>query len=89
MGKHTWGNKYSTTAEWASSSSLQFLNFIPDHPISASNILLLQSVVEVHNARRQNRDINYYDCLEEIKNVLDIHMSTLILLIQFGGSLFQ
>lgn len=45
-----WGNKYSTTAEWVSSSGLAFLKFILDHPIFASNILLLQSVVEVHNA---------------------------------------
>ena len=39
-----WGKKYSTTTEWAPSSSLEFFSFIPDHPIFASNILLLQSV---------------------------------------------
>jgi len=32
--------------------------------------LLLQSLGEVHNARRQNRDINYSDCLEEIKKCI-------------------
>ena len=32
-----------------------------------SNILLLQSVVEVHNARRHKRDINYSKCQGEIK----------------------
>ncbi len=64
------GKKYSTTIEWALSSGLEFLMFIPDHPIFSSNILLLQSVAEVHNARRQNRDLNYFDCLEEIKKCI-------------------
>ncbi|MCY6488387.1 hypothetical protein, partial [Actinobacillus pleuropneumoniae] len=44
-----WGKKYLTTAEWAPSSGLEFLKFIPYHPIFASKILLLQSVGEVHN----------------------------------------
>ena len=65
-----WRKKYSTTAEWAPSSSLEFLKFILDFPIFASKILLLQSVGEVHNARRQNRDINYSDFLEEIKKCI-------------------
>jgi len=30
-----WGKKYSTTAEWALSSGLEFFKFIPDHPIFA------------------------------------------------------
>ena len=46
------------------------MKFIPIHPIFASKILLLQSVGEVHNARKQNRDINYSDCLEEIKKCI-------------------
>jgi hypothetical protein len=46
------------------------LKFIPDHPIFASKILLLQSVGEVQNARRQNKAINYSDCLEEIKKCI-------------------
>ena len=29
--------------------------------------MLLESVVEIHNARRHNRDVDYYECLEEIK----------------------
>jgi len=37
-----WAKKYSNTAEWVSSSGFAFLKFIPDHPIFASNILLLQ-----------------------------------------------
>ena len=32
--------------------------------------MLLQSVGEVHNAHRQNRDINYSDCIEEIKKCI-------------------
>ena len=64
-----WGKEYSTTPEWAPPSSLAFLKFIPDHQIFASNILL-QSVAEVHNACRKNRDINYFDCLEEIKKCI-------------------
>ena len=60
-----WGKKYSTTAEWVPSSGLEFLNFIPYHPIFALNILLLQSVVKVHNAQRQHRDINCSNFLEE------------------------
>ena len=60
------GKKYSFVAEWGSSPSLALLKFNPDHLIFASNILLLQSVFEVHNAHRQNRDINYSDFLEEI-----------------------
>ena len=46
------------------------MKFIPDHPIFASKILLLQSVGEVHNACKQNRDINYFDCLKEIKKFI-------------------
>jgi len=30
-----WGRKYSTTAEWAPSLGLEFLKFIPGHPIFA------------------------------------------------------
>ena len=51
------GKKYSTTTEWVPSSGLEFLKFILDHPIFVSNILLLQSYGEFHNARRQKRDI--------------------------------
>jgi hypothetical protein len=29
--------------------------------------LLLQSVVEIHNARRHDRDVDHFECLEEIK----------------------
>ena len=65
-----WGKKYSTTTKWTPSSGLQFLKFIPDHPIFASEKLLLQSVGEVQNACRQNRAINYSDCLEEIKKCI-------------------
>ena len=32
--------------------------------------MLLQLVVEVHNPRKQNRDINYSNCLEEIKKCI-------------------
>ena len=65
-----WGKKFSTTTEWAPSSGFQFLKFILDRPIFASKILLLQSVGEVQNTRRQNRHINYSDCLEEIKKCI-------------------
>jgi hypothetical protein len=84
-----WGKQYSTTAESGSSSGLAFLKFILDRPIFASKLFLLQSVVEIHNARRRNRDVDYFKYLEEIKNPLKIHMSTLMLLILFGGSLFS
>ena len=43
------------------------MNFIPDRPIFASKLLFLQSVVEIHNAQRRNRDVDYSECLEEIK----------------------
>ena len=46
------------------------MKFIPDHPIFASNILLLQSVSEVHNEHRHNRDIYYFVFLEEIKKCI-------------------
>ena len=46
------------------------MKFIPDHPICASNILLLQSVGKVHNARRKKRDTYYSECLEEIKKTI-------------------
>jgi hypothetical protein len=62
-----WGKKYSTTTEWGPSSGLSFLKFIPDHPIFASKLLILQSVAEIHNAWRHNRDGDYSECLEEIK----------------------
>ena len=65
-----WGKKYSTIEEWGSSSGLAFLKFIPEHPIFSLKILLLQSVVELHNARRHKRDINYFECLEEIKRCI-------------------
>ena len=65
-----WGKKYSTTVEWGPSSGLSFLKFIPDRPILfASKLMLLQSVVEIHNARRCNRDVDYSECLEEIKKI--------------------
>jgi hypothetical protein len=66
-----WGKKYSNTTEWGPSSSLSFIKFIPDHPIFASNLLFLQSVAEIHNSRRCNRDVDYSDCLEEIKNSIN------------------
>jgi hypothetical protein len=44
------------------------LKFIPRHPTFASKLLFLQSVVEIHDARRHNRDVDYSECLEEIKN---------------------
>jgi hypothetical protein len=45
-----WGKQYSTTPEWGPSSGLAFLNFIPDHPIFSSKLLLLKSVAKIHNA---------------------------------------
>jgi hypothetical protein len=66
--KLIWGKQYSITAEWGPSSGLEFLKFIPDHPIFASKLLFLQSVVEIHNTQRCNRDVDYFECLEEIKN---------------------
>jgi len=53
------------------------------------NILLLQSVVEVYNAHKHNRDINYYDFLEEIKKIIRYRYEYFVSLIQFGGSLFS
>ena len=43
------------------------MKFIPDHPIFASKLLFLQSVAEIHNAQRCNRDVDYSECLKEIK----------------------
>jgi hypothetical protein len=63
-----WGKQYSTTTEWGPSSGLSFLKFILDRPIFASKLLFLQSVAEIHNARRRNRDVDYSECVEEIKN---------------------
>jgi len=65
-----WGKKYSTIEEWGPSSGLAFLKFIPERPMFSSKILLLQSVSELHNARRQKREINYFECLEEIKRCI-------------------
>jgi hypothetical protein len=45
------------------------LKFILDHPIFASKLMLLQSVIEIHNARWTNRDVDYFKYLEEIKKV--------------------
>ena len=48
-----WGKKYSTIAEWVTSSGLTFSKFIPDHPIILSNKLLLQSAAKsIMHARR-------------------------------------
>ena len=65
-----WGKKYSTVEEWGPSSGLSFLKFIRECPIFSSKVLLLQSVVELHNSRRHKRDINYSECLEEIKRCI-------------------
>jgi len=46
------------------------LKLIPNHPIFASKIILLQSVVELNNARRHKREINSFECLEEIKKCI-------------------
>jgi hypothetical protein len=62
-----WGKKYSITAEWGPSSGLEFFKFIPDRLVFSSKLLLLQSTSEIHNARRCNRDVDYYKFLEEIK----------------------
>ena len=43
------------------------MKFIPECPIFPSMILLLKLVFELHNSRRHKRDINYSECLEEIK----------------------
>jgi hypothetical protein len=64
-----WGKKYSTTTEWGPSSGLTFFKFIPDRPIFASKLLFLQSVVEIHNAQRHNKDVEYSECMEEIKKI--------------------
>ena len=64
------GKEVSIVAEWGPSSGLAFLKFIPEHPMFSSKILLLQLVSELHNARRQKRDINYSKCLEEIKRCI-------------------
>jgi len=62
-----WGKKYSTSVEWGPTSGLTFLKFIPNRQIYASKLLLLQSDVEIQNARRHNRDVDSSQCLEEIK----------------------
>ena len=59
-----WGKQYSTTTEWGPSSGLSFFKFIPDRPIFASKLSFLQSVAEIHNARRCNRDVDYSEFLE-------------------------
>ena len=46
------------------------MKFTPDRPIFASKLLFLQSVVEIHNAQRCNRDVDYSECLEEIKTFI-------------------
>jgi hypothetical protein len=62
-----WGKQYSTTTEWGPSSGLAFFKLIPDRPIFSSKLLFLQSVTKIHNAWRRNRDVDYSECLEEIK----------------------
>ena len=44
------------------------MKFIPYRQIFALKLLFLQSFVEIHNARRCNRYIDYFECLEGIKN---------------------
>ena len=66
-----WGKKYSTSTEWGPSSGLAFLKFIPNHQMYASNLWLLQSSAEIHNARRHSRDVNSSQCLEEIKKSIE------------------
>jgi hypothetical protein len=65
-----WGKKYSTIVEWGPSLGLTLLKFIIDPPIVASKLMLLQSIVEIHNARRHNRNVDYSKCLEEIQNFI-------------------
>ena len=65
-----WGNKYSTSAEWGPTSSLTFLKFIPIRQIYASKLLLLQSSIEIQNARQHNRDVDSSQCLKEIKKYI-------------------
>jgi hypothetical protein len=48
------------------------LKFIPNRPIFASKLLFLQSVVEIHNAQRRNRDVDYFECLEKIKKSIKV-----------------
>ena len=65
-----WGNKYSTSIEWGPSLGLEFQKFIPNHQMYASILLLLQSSVEIHNSRQHSRDVDSYQCLEEIKKYI-------------------
>jgi hypothetical protein len=51
-------------------SGLEFLKFILDHPIFASKLVLLQSVVEIHNAQRCNSDVYYFETMEKIQNFI-------------------
>ena len=37
----------------------------------ASNLFLLQSSTDIHNARRHNRDVNSSQCIEEIKKSVE------------------
>ncbi len=37
----------------------------------ASNLLLLQSSTEIHNARQHTRDVDSSQCLDEIKNSIE------------------
>ena len=66
-----WGKKYSTSTEWGPSSGLAFLKFIPSRQMYASNLLLLQSSTEIHNARRHSRDVDSSQCLKEIKKSIE------------------
>jgi hypothetical protein len=50
------------------------LKFIPNCSIFALKFLFLQLNVEIHNAWRHNRDVDYSGCLEEIKkSIKDIY----------------
>ncbi len=66
-----WGKTYSTSTKWGPTSGLSFLKIIPNCQMYASNLLLLQSFVEIHNARWHSRDVDSSQCLEEIKKCIE------------------
>lgn len=66
-----WCKKYSNTESWHPIDGLKFLSFVPQQQIVPSSYMLLVSTNESAKALKENRSINYMQCLAEIKDNID------------------
>ena len=66
-----WCKKYSNTESWHPTNVLKFISFVPHQQIMPSWYMLLAPTNESAKSLKENRSINYMQCLAEIKDNID------------------